>query len=107
MIKWFLASQYLLVACISFYQENIYSLYFKTPQPFSKEKHTFPDDIQGCYYKDNDSLIQLCISKDSIYSCFTLIFPITKKEITEFKYEKIDTLLFGLKEGEGVPFIES
>ena len=56
MIKWFLASQYLLVACISFYGKKISIPYFKTPQPFSKEKlDTFPDDIQDVIIKDNDS----------------------------------------------------
>ena len=88
MIKWLLISLCLLATCISSYsQENINSLYFETPQPITKEKlDSFPDKIQGCYYKENDSLIQLCISDDSIYTSFTLVFPISNRELNELKY---------------------
>lgn len=108
MIKWLLISLSLLATCIlSYSQENINSLYFETPLPITKEKlDSFPDEIQGCYYKDNDSLIQLCISHDSIYTSFTLVFPIANRDLTELKYEKIDTLLFGLKGEKGIPYIE-
>ena len=108
MIKWLLISLCLFVTCIlSYGQENINSIYFETPQPITKEKlDSFPDKIQGCYYKDNDSLIQLCISDDSIYTSFTLVFPIPNRDLTELKYEKIDSLLYGLKEEKGIPYIE-
>jgi hypothetical protein len=88
-------------------KETIESLYFKFPQPeLAESSIKFPKKIVGCYYKDVDSLIEICISEDSIYSSFSLVFNIPKKNFVKEKYTIKDSLVYGIKKDIGVPFIE-
>jgi hypothetical protein len=86
-------------------QDQITALYFKTPPPSHiKPSLNFPKDVQGCYYKDNDSLIQICIKSDSIYSSFSLVFTIPNSDMIDKKYEVKDSLIYGIKKNTGIPF---
>ena len=88
-------------------QETIESLYFKIPQPeLTESSNKFPKKIVGCYYKDLDSLIEICISEDSIYSNFSLIFNIPKIKLIDKNYIIKDSLVYGIKKDIGVPFKE-
>lgn len=88
-------------------QDKVQALYFKTPPPVHIEpSFSFPKEIQGCYYKNNDSLIQLCVKSDSIYSSFSLVFTITKSDIIDKNYELKDSLIYGIKKNIGIPFKE-
>ena len=95
------------VLCCFAQKETIESLYFKIPQPeLTESSDKFPKKIVGCYYKDLDSLIEICISEDSIYSTFSLVFNIPKKNFIKEKYTIKDSLVYGIKKDIGVPFIE-
>ena len=86
-------------------QETIESIYFKSPQPeFTDPLIKFPKEIRGCYYKDLDSLIEICISEDSIYSNFSIIFNIPKRNLIDKNYTIKDSLVYGIKKDIGVPF---
>ena len=107
MFKWFFILQCSLFSTYSIYgQENINSIYFKTLQPDNNSViEKFPDTLIGCYYKNNDSLIQLCITEDSIYTTYTIIVPVSKNEIKGNNYStKFDSLLFGMHKNKGLPY---
>ena len=108
MIKWIFLLQCTMASSYLIYgQELIHTLYFENPSPQHIVSSTnFPKDIQGCYYKNNDSLIQICVTKDSIYTSFSLVFTIPKKEIKKGRYEIRDSLVYGIKKGTGLSFKE-
>lgn len=107
MIKKFFLSICLIfgIFCFHSQQDVINALYFKNSTPsYAKSISDFPKEIIGCYYKNKDSLIELCITKDSIYSSFSIVFNISKKEMNSKKYSIIDSLIYGIKKDTGVPF---
>lgn len=108
MIKWIFLLQCTIASSYFIYgQESIHTLYFANPSPQHIESSiNFPKDIQGCYYKNNDSLIQICVTKDSIYTSFSIVFSIPSNEIKVGKYEIIDSLVYGIKKGIGLLYKE-
>tara|TARA_B100001287_G_scaffold269999_1_gene268163 strand:- start:13216 stop:13875 length:660 start_codon:yes stop_codon:yes gene_type:complete len=109
MIKKIFAIIYLTFVGLTFIaqKETIESIYFKNPQPILIESSlSFPKEIRGCYYKDLDSLIEICITEDSIYSSFSLIFNIPKKNLVDNNYTIKDSLVYGIKKKIGTPFKE-
>ena len=89
-------------------QETFSSFYFKEPQPVdNKSTKKFPKKIQGAYYKHNDSIIQLVIDSDSMYTSFAIVMPISNKEIKKTSsFFKKDSLFFGIKKDLGIPYKE-
>jgi len=107
MFKWFFILQCSLFSTYFISgQENINSIYFKNLQPDNNAIiGEFPDTLLGCYYKNKDSLVQLCITKDSIYTTYTIIVPVTNNEMKENNYfTKFDSLLFGMHKKKGLPY---
>ena len=76
-------------------QKSFNSFYFKEPQPVdNKSSKKFPKKIQGSYYKLNDSIVQIVIAPDSIYTSFAIAMPISNKEIQKSShFFKKDSLL--------------
>ena len=88
-------------------QKNMDSFYFKSPQPnHIEEINSFHETIHGCYYKNTDSLIQVCISSDSIYTKYSIILTIPKINLKNKGYSIEDSLLHGIKDKKGIPFRE-
>jgi hypothetical protein len=83
MTKWIFV---LLVSWIStapfMCQDSFNSFYFKEPQPVdNKLTKKFPKKIQGSYFKSNDSVVQIVIEADSIYTSFAIVMPISNLEL--------------------------
>lgn len=89
-------------------QESFNSFYFKEPQPVdNKSSKKFPKKIQGSYYKLNDSIVQIVIAPDSIYTLFAITMPLSNIEIKKSShFFKKDSLFFGIKQNEGIPYKE-
>jgi hypothetical protein len=109
MIKWTFA---LLISWLPFLsstsQESFNSFYFKEPQPVdNKFTKKFPKKIQGSYFKLNDSIVQIVIEQDSIYTSFAIVMPISNKEIKKSStFFKKDSLFYGIKKDLGIPYKE-
>ena len=109
MIKWIFV---LLIAWIPFIssvsQDSFNSLYFKEPHPVdNKLTKKFPKKIQGSYFKLNDSIVQIVIDSDSIYTSFAIVMPLSNKEVKKSpNFYKKDSLFYGIKKKEGIPYKE-
>ena len=91
---------YFLIEVINFSAQNdtIVNLFFKEPQPETVEfSYYFPENLKGCYLKKVDSLVEMCISKDSIYTSFSIIINISQEDFTQKKYSIKDSLIYGIK----------
>jgi len=98
---------YFLIEVINFSAQNdtIVNLFFKEPQPKNIEfSYFFPENLKGCYLKKVDSLVEMCISKDSIYTSFSIIINISQEDFTQKKYSIKDSLIYGIKRNVGLPF---
>ena len=107
MTKWIFV---LLVSWIStapfMCQDSFNSFYFKEPQPVdNKLTKKFPKKIQGSYFKSNDSVVQIVIEADSIYTSFAIVMPISNLELKKSSaFHKKDSLLYGIKKDVGIPY---
>ncbi len=98
---------YFLIEVINFSAQNdtIVNLFFKEPQPNNIEfSYFFPENLKGCYLKKVDSLVEMCISKDSIYTSFSIIINISQEDFFQKKYSIKDSLIYGIKNNAGLPF---
>lgn len=89
-------------------QNEATSFYFGTPQP--KQVPTilqFDTTICGKYFLENDSLVRLVITPDSIYLEQSVLFVLTKKDLKNAKgsYYTEGNKLFGIVVDEGIPFV--
>ncbi len=92
----------------SFYaQSEASSFYFKSPQPLGIDSaFEFNENYIGSFYKANDSLVRVIIDRDSIFSEFIIMLTISQKELKKNKKLKLgDSLLFGVKENKGIPYM--
>ncbi len=89
-------------------QEEVTSFYFSEPQPSSVTPlEKFDDDICGRYLYAKDTLTSLIITPDSIYTHFGTFTYLASKEIeASDKYSLKNDLLYGIKEGQGIPYKE-
>lgn len=89
-------------------QEEVTSFYFSEPQPSSVDPlEKFDDEICGRYLYEEDTLISLIITPDSIYSHFGTFTYLPAKEIySSDKYRLENDMLYGIKVGEGIPYTE-
>ena len=89
-------------------QEEVTSFYFSEPQPSSiAPLEKFDDDICGRYLYAKDTLKSLIITPDSIYMHFGTFTYLPSKEIeASDKYSLKNDLLYGIKEGQGIPYTE-
>ena len=89
-------------------QEEVTSFYFSEPQPSSiVPLEKFDDDICGRYLYAEDTLTSLIITPDSIYTHFGTFTYLVAKEINESdKYRLENDLLYGIKDGQGIPYKE-
>lgn len=80
------------------------SFYFSNP---TTEDSTIQFEQKHCgsYYLNNDTLTKLIITKDSIYLRYFYITAFSKKEIRKSKKLRLENdLIFGIKEGQGLPY---
>lgn len=89
-------------------QNEITSFYFSEPQPANSENiFGFDASVCGRYLFEDDTLSSLIVEKDSIYTKYTILTFLTEKELkNDSKYRVENDLLFGIKKGEGLPFIQ-
>jgi len=89
-------------------QDEVTSFYFSEPQPTSMSSlEKFDSDICGRYLFADDTLTSLVITPDSVYTHFGTFTFLTAKEIDDSeKYSLDNDLLFGIKEGQGIPYKE-
>ena len=89
-------------------QEEVTSFYFSEPQPSSiTPLDKFDDDICGRYLYEEDTLTSLIITPDSIYTHFGTFTYLSSKEIeASDKFSLKNDLLFGIKDGQGIPYTE-
>jgi len=89
-------------------QDEVTSFYFSEPQPSSVSSlDKFDKDICGRYLFADDTLTSLIITPDSIYTHFGTFTFLTAEEINKSdKYKLENDLLFGIKDGQGIPFKE-
>lgn len=87
------------------------SFYFSEAQPTTVEITTqFDSTICGKYVLEEDSLTQLYITPDSIYTQQNVLFILTKKDIrkSKKKYHVENNKLYGIVDGQGLPsFVEN
>mgnify|MGYP001268378969 CR=1 FL=1 len=109
MKKWIIVMLFLWISISSIIgQESFNSFYFKEPQPVdNKSSKKFPKKIQGSYFKHNDSIVQIIIEPESIYTTFAIVMPISNKEVQKsHNFYTKDSLFYGIKENEGIPYKE-
>ena len=89
-------------------QDEVTSFYFSEPQPSSTSSlEKFDDEICGRYLYADDTLTSLIITPDSIYTHFGTFTFLTSKQIKKSeKYRLENDLLYGIKDGQGIPYTE-
>lgn len=100
----------LLILSVSFLraQDEITSFYFGEAQPVElKPMDQLDESICGKYLFEDDTLTSLYIEKDSIYTKYSVFTFLTKKELKKSdKYKVENELIYGIKKGQGLPYIE-
>ena len=89
-------------------QDEVTSFYFSEPQPSSiTPLEKFDENICGRYLYAEDTLTSLVITPDSIYAHVGTFTFLTAKEIKKSdKYRLENDLLYGIKDGQGIPYKE-
>ena len=91
-----------------FAQHEATSFYFASAQPQQLPSISqFDSTICGKYVLEEDSLVQLIITPDSIYMQQSVLFILTKKDIRKSKgtYYTEGNELFGIVANKGIPYI--
>jgi len=88
-------------------QSEASSFYFKSPLPSGTDSTLeFNENHYGSFYKADDSLVRIIIDRDSIFSEFVIMLTISPQELKKNKKLKLsDSLLFGIKENKGIPYM--
>jgi len=90
------------------YTQELTSFYFGEAQPATIENSLqFDSSICGKYVLEEDSLTQLYITPDSIYTQQNVLFVLTKKDFrkSKKKYYVEENKLYGIVDGKGLPCI--
>ncbi len=89
-----------------FGQNEITSFYFQESQPKGENlQNKFEPEVCGVYLYEEDTLKKIIVTTDSIYSRFSLITFVTKKELRKSKKYHIEgDKIYGIRKKQGLPY---
>lgn len=97
-----------LIICNFAYTQEPTSFYFSEAQPATiVPSIKFDSSICGKYVLEDDSLVQIHITPDSIYMQQNVLFILSKKDFrkSKKKYYVENNLLYGIVDGKGLPCV--